>query len=690
MIFMLECIHHTVMSFFRPMTHIIRVRHSTISSLFHFRKYSSIPCPQPELVRGGVTKAVNRTMLVPQNILFVWHDTPSASSALSRISSEHRILNSDDAPMDVSVLFNIQLDAVGKNLLVALRRPHNERFIRTVKRIEVKMQKALSEGSSKMAKKGKKNTLSLSHSNLPEELNVQIDGISPTSLAELSNEDVFFSQGIEKIKIGFHELRIVRDSPDCSGLTLKLDPKVGFPLIASYDLRAGIQQHHQPVFHWFVAPGDVLLSDPVVTSNYPRGFTLPGWTFRHKGTVFYPTSEDVGRHICVLADFGVDSIVRAAVSENVITAEIAEPFVFEGRQSEYCAEPPKNGIRVMSYNILADLYLNLKLDQSELFFPYCPKEYQSYSYRYPLLLKEIPGYNADLVFLQEVDFRFYLRYLPQVLASFGYECSFRIKEMLVNEGLAICYRKSQFRLMSVNDAWLPDLLNPVDHPENADVFSFVESDEGLKEKFVTRPTVVQLIVLKYDSKDENEALLLCANTHLHYDPRHENIKVLQSLLCTRHVAKTAHELQISHPNAKIQILFCGDFNSTPGGGVYELMSSGKISADHRCWYGDNVINVKGAAFAISNDDAVSSEQSLFNLQNLSGNPPVSNYTLHTASDGTQRGFAGCLDYIWGNPCTKVLRVIPMPSESLVKKYEALPSKLCPSDHLPLICEVELN
>lgn len=45
----------------------------------------------------------------------------------------------------------------------------------------------------------------------------------------------------------------------------------------------------------------------------------------------------------------------------------------------------------MSYNILADLYLDLKNNQQDLYFPYCSKEFQEYNYRYPVLLKEIPG-----------------------------------------------------------------------------------------------------------------------------------------------------------------------------------------------------------------------------------------------------------------------------------------------------------
>jgi hypothetical protein len=48
----------------------------------------------------------------------------------------------------------------------------------------------------------------------------------------------------------------------------------------------------------------------------------------------------------------------------------------------------------MCYNILADQYLSLrdkKKTQEQLYFPYCPREYQEYMYRYPLLMRAIPG-----------------------------------------------------------------------------------------------------------------------------------------------------------------------------------------------------------------------------------------------------------------------------------------------------------
>lgn len=72
---------------------------------------------------------------------------------------------------------------------------------------------------------------------------------------------------------------------------------------------------------------------------------------------------------------------------------------------------------------------------------------------------------------------------------------------------------------------------------------------------------------------ENNILLL-ANTHLYFDPRFEIIKILQSLLCARWIVRVATDYANRNPGVKLHILFAGDFNSTPDGAVYHLLSKG--------------------------------------------------------------------------------------------------------------------
>uniref|UniRef100_A0A1I8F7M3 Endo/exonuclease/phosphatase domain-containing protein n=1 Tax=Macrostomum lignano TaxID=282301 RepID=A0A1I8F7M3_9PLAT len=60
-------------------------------------------------------------------------------------------------------------------------------------------------------------------------------------------------------------------------------------------------------------------------------------------------------------------------------------------------------VRVVSYNLLANLYADSDYSRNQL-FPWCDPNYLSMSYRKCLIFRELSGYNnADLVALQEVD-----------------------------------------------------------------------------------------------------------------------------------------------------------------------------------------------------------------------------------------------------------------------------------------------
>lgn len=73
---------------------------------------------------------------------------------------------------------------------------------------------------------------------------------------------------------------------------------------------------------------------------------------------------------------------------------------------------------------------------------------------------------------------------------------------------------------------------------------------------------------------EEGGILILANTHLYFDPRFEIIKILQALLCARWIVRVAANYVDRHPKARLHILFAGDFNSTPDGAVYNLLSTG--------------------------------------------------------------------------------------------------------------------
>lgn len=59
-------------------------------------------------------------------------------------------------------------------------------------------------------------------------------------------------------------------------------------------------------------------------------------------------------------------------------------------------------VRAVSYNILADVYAQTELSKTVL-YPYCAPYALQLDYRQNLIKKELSGYNADIICLQEVD-----------------------------------------------------------------------------------------------------------------------------------------------------------------------------------------------------------------------------------------------------------------------------------------------
>ncbi|VDN04948.1 unnamed protein product [Thelazia callipaeda] len=365
---------------------------------------------------------------------------------------------------------------------------------------------------------------------------------------------------------------------------------------------------------------------------------MSGWTYRYTGKYFYPTVEDIGKFVSVVLDMGPSTCV--AISEYVVV-KIDEELIFEKRQAVYCQERAEGGnMRVVSYNVLADLYLNLKKRKDDGYFPYCPTKYlQILYYTFNFI-----GYKGDIIFLQEVDLSLSSFYLLRVMEDHGYDVYFKKKGLKVNEGLVICHRKEQFRYFYIVLC--------------------------LDREYFSNPAFFQLLVLECNDPYQNHILLL-ANTHLYFNPKFTLIKVLQSLLCARWIVHIATSTKECNPESQLHVLFAGDFNSTPEEPVYELLSKGDPTSNIRYERNDLSFTIypRSALFDLK-------------LTNLADETQYTNYTSHKG------GFDGCIDYIWGTPNLKV--IIPMPSVDAAKKYVGLPSKICPSDHLPVVCDIQIQ
>nr|CAD7447309.1 unnamed protein product [Timema bartmani] len=119
---------------------------------------------------------------------------------------------------------------------------------------------------------------------------------------------------------------------------------------------------------------------------------------------------------------------------------------------------------------------------------------------------------------------------------------------------------------------------------------------------------------------------------------------------------------------RVSMVLCGDFNSTPECGVYQLFTTQFVPEDCIDWK--------------SKDDEAINELSLSHsllLGSAYGTPAFTNFTA---------GFSGCLDYIFYQiDQLEITQVVPLPSIEDVTEHTALPSVVFPSDHVALVADL---
>ncbi|KPP59754.1 hypothetical protein Z043_122295 [Scleropages formosus] len=317
----------------------------------------------------------------------------------------------------------------------------------------------------------------------------------------------------------------------------------------------------------------------------------------------------------------------------------------------------ERALRVVSYNILADVYAQTELSKTVL-YPYCAPYALQIDYRQSLIKKELSGYNADIICLQEVDKAVFADSLCPALDAFGLNGVFRMKERQ-HEGLATFFRTSKLELIGRYDVTLSDALTS--ESRHAELWRKMSANEALRDKVTQRSTALQVTVLQ-SVKDPSRKLCV-ANTHLYWHPKGSHVRLIQMAVALQHLQWVTSEV---HPGTPL--LLSGDLNSPPSSGVFQLITRGHIPEDHSDWASEGP------------DELCPLEvTSPFQLASACGEPAYTNYV---------GGFHGCLDYILVEPSAlQVEQVIPMPSHQDITTYQALPSVSHPSDHIALVCDL---
>ncbi|CAG0878630.1 unnamed protein product, partial [Darwinula stevensoni] len=424
--------------------------------------------------------------------------------------------------------------------------------------------------------------------------------------------EVLFQGNLDvRLKICDSVIEIERNPPTIMNLSLPSSIMAGF-LVYPKKLEVEFATLEDVIMKWYI-------------SSSSSNSDLP-WEDKGVQRYLEVTNADIGKKVKLMATPRKGEKLGEpweVISKCVIEAGPGH-CPFEDRHLFTQQWAPELSFRVISYNILADLYADSDHSREHL-FPTCPPYALAMDYRRQLLFKEITGYRGDLICLQEVDTKvFQYDFLP-TFSCLGYSGLFCRKGGLVAEGLAVFFQNSKFRLVGEHSFSLSEELQT--NPVLDDLFSVLQRNQKLLERALQRTTTFQVVLL--ESVKVKGKYLFVGNTHLYFHPDADHIRLIQAATCMR----------------LIEALIAEKFSG--------------VNEEESC-------------------DGIDLTQP-FPFASACGTPAYTNFT---------KGFNGCLDYIfYQKDRLTVEEVIPFPSHEDVTEHGALPSVTFPSDHLALIAQL---
>lgn len=567
-------------------------------------------------------------------------------------------------PDDDSMTISFTHDGKRRNM----KRSKEETLEKSLKRISLSIQNV-----KKKSKKDKK-------------ADMKVDEQVPTVLLCFNNEvvnEVLTNEQAWKdgsvLMLGDKQLTVEVNPPSVISLSLPGHIMADFPIFPVVELQ--FATINNCLFTWYrsVNPDDNSASaSPLQQSEC--NWEEVGCSFFYK-----PTLSDLGCHLKLVCTAGrndrMSSIKTEVISDIKVSAGPGS-CPFEDRHLYTSKKLGSGHLRVVSYNILADLYCRDEFAVNVLYH-YCPPYALDIGYRKQLLLKELTGYNSDILCLQECGGKLFDNFLERAMEMLGYQGLMKCKAGEIPEGEAIFFNREKFEFVSSHDVAMKESL--LQDPINEDILHHVSSIPALLENLTKKNSIVQITVLK--DKEQNKHLCI-VNTHLYYKPNSPHIRLIQAAIILNQVKKVV-QLLTTEPDENQQslsdttslekspkcdnvvVILCGDLNSNPKSGVIELLCAGLVDSSHHDWTRIEDQDEHCQSMSISHQ---------FNFTSACGFPPYTNFT---------KGFKGTLDYIFNDSNhLEVEAVIPVPPEDEMSLHSGLPSVVMPSDHVAIICDLK--
>ena len=206
------------------------------------------------------------------------------------------------------------------------------------------------------------------------------------------------------------------------------------------------------------------------------------------------------------------------------------------------SKPSNSTFRVMSYNVLADSLTQMEEVASR---PSYELKYLNWNYRAKLLFSEIKTYNPDILCLQEVD-----HHNGSFKECFenDYYIYYRKRANGKIDGCMTLVKKTKFIVIEAH---------------------YVEFFVSAEDPLLNKDNICLILVVQ---SLHDGSVLIVANTHLLFNHNRGEIKIAQAYLAL----KACSALAETYKKQDVNIIYAGDFNSTPQSGIYEFLRKGEF------------------------------------------------------------------------------------------------------------------
>ncbi|CAL9042801.1 unnamed protein product, partial [Musa banksii] len=429
------------------------------------------------------------------------------------------------------------------------------------------------------------------------------------------------------------------------------------------------------------------------------------WSEVARSRTYTPTADDINHVLkfeCVAVDVETRipvGNVNTVLTSRVIPAPSPTPRHMVPVNGDLLGQLDLDGrtssgtFSVLSYNILSDAYATSEA------YSYCPTWALSWPYRRQNLLREIIGYHADILCLQEVQNDHFEEFFAPELDKHGYQALYKKKTSEVYggnsnavDGCATFFRRDRFSHVKKYE---------VEFNKAAQSVTDVAMTAGQKKVALSRlikDNIALIVVLEakfsnHGTDNSGKRQLICvANTHVSVHHEHKDVKLWQVHTLLKGLEKIA-------VSADIPMLVCGDFNAVPGSAPHALLANGKVEPLHLDLAVDPLGILRPTSKITHQLPLVSAYSSFARMVGVSPGLEQQRRRMDASTHeplftNCTRDFIGTVDYIFYTDILlfsladslSVESLLELLDEENLRKNTAIPSPEWSSDHIALLAE----